>query len=76
MDIQATKGGDDRAELFDSALNDLLEADDNWARLSNADLGFSNLAVAFELVEATSSNDGDSTDIDPTVDFLVTYGPW
>ncbi len=76
VEAWATAGGDDRAELFDSAMDDLLEADGDWARLSNTDLGFANLAVAFELVEATSSNEGDTTDIGPTVDFLVTYGPW
>ena len=72
----ASQGEDDRAELFDSALDDLLEADGDWARLSNTDLGFANLAVAFDVVEATSSNDGDQMDVDPSVRFLVTYGPW
>ncbi|MFH1919577.1 MAG: S8 family serine peptidase [Planctomycetota bacterium] len=74
----ATGGDDDRAYLFDSALDDLLEAQDNWARLSNAVLGFANMAMGFERVEATSTNDGDSKAVDPAVDFLFTDppGPW
>jgi hypothetical protein len=67
VEAHATEGGDDLARLFDSALDDLLEARDNWARLSSADLAFANLAVAFETVEATLSNQGDTQDIDPAV---------
>ena len=76
VEAYATEGGNDLARLFDSALDDLLEARDNWARLSNAGLAFANLAVAFETVEATSSNEGDTKDIDPAVDFLITHDLW
>ncbi len=48
-------GGDDQAELHDSALNDLLEADDSWAKLSNLDLGSLQQVTDFAHVEAFSS---------------------
>ena len=50
------KGGDDAANLFDSALGDLLEAETNWARLSNATLGaaFDNMVQSFSHVKAAS----------------------
>lgn len=69
----ATPGGADVAWLYDSALDDLLRARDNWARLSNAGLGFDNLAIAFSRVEASLSGDGDTSDVAAEVDFLITH---
>jgi hypothetical protein len=61
--------------LHDSALEefpDRLEAQDDWARLSNNLLGYAYLAMEFEQVDADSSNSSDQLSIDPAgVDFLL-----
>ncbi len=76
VEAYATEGGEDLAFLFDSALDDLLEARDNWARLSNAGIPFTYLAVAFQTVEATLTGEGDTKDIDPAVNFVITHDLW
>ena len=73
----ATEGDSDVAKLRDSALDDTLEAGTDWARVSNEDaqLGFSIRASGFEFVKTRSTNDGDTTDVDPqALDWLVMRG--
>ncbi len=69
--------GNDRAVLYDSALEaDYLQAQDNWARMYS-DL-YSYLVTDFGQVEANSSNDSDSEDVDPdAIDFILQMnGGW
>ncbi|NQT12701.1 MAG: hypothetical protein HQ582_08130 [Planctomycetes bacterium] len=78
-DVQAyaTPGDGDVAKLRDSALDDTLEAGTDWARVSNDDaqFGFSIGASGFEFVKARSTNEGDTTDIDPeSLDWLLARG--
>ncbi len=76
---RANAGGNDLARLVDSALGDLLEADSNWARLSNTEANFSEQAIAFDVVIASSAadDDNDTTAIAPTLDFLLQLvGNW
>ncbi|MFH1923022.1 MAG: hypothetical protein ABIP48_24425, partial [Planctomycetota bacterium] len=76
----STAGGDDRAVLYDSALEafpDYLEADASWARLSNDALGYAYMVWEFESVTANSSNESDVASVDPTtLDFLLEMDGW
>jgi len=69
-------GGQDEARLHDSALDDLLEADHDFARL--AGYYFANEARQFDEVTAISTSGGhDTKDIEETIEFLLTpEGPW
>ncbi len=75
----ADAGGYDEAYLNDSPEADLLEAEGNWARLSNAALDFLYEAAAFDYVKATASSSEDTKDtpllnlLDFTLDL---EGPW
>ncbi len=70
----STNEGYDTAYLNDSALEeypDHLEADANWARLSNELLGYAYFVSDFEEVAATQSNASDTEDVDTAaLDFL------
>ncbi len=72
----STDEGYDTAYLYDSALEefpDHLEADANWARLSNELLGYAYFASDFEEVVATRSNASDTEDVNTeALDFLFT----
>jgi hypothetical protein len=76
----STAGGNDSAYLYDSALEaypDHLEADANWARLSNELLGYSHWLTQFEEVTATSSNDSDTKDVNAdALDFILHDEGW
>ena len=56
-------GGHDEARLYDSEESDLLEADQDWARLSNAALDFLYQTTRFDYVKAISSSSGDKKDV-------------
>ncbi|MEE8450644.1 MAG: tandem-95 repeat protein, partial [Thermoguttaceae bacterium] len=65
-------GGNDEANLFDSALADYLEVQDNWARLSSDELDFDNLVENFGMVRATSSSTpGDKKRVADVYDFVL-----
>ena len=67
--------GNDQAWLFDSAGNDLLEAADDWARLTIA--GRTAEIDGFSTVRADSSQGGQDNKNVSAVDFLMfTDGPW
>lgn len=71
--------GDDEAFLGDSDLVDLLEAEDDWARLSNEALDFLYQAKGFDYVKATATTEGDTMDTAPLSELLFTLepeGPW
>lgn len=75
----ADAGGYDEAYLNDSPEADLLEAEGNWARLSNAALDFLYEAAAFDYVKATASSAADTKDTPllNLLDFtLELEGPW
>ena len=80
--IRAHAGtGYDEAKLFDSALNDLLEAGgvlgSDTAKTSNVGLDFAVWVSKFDKVTAVSSNVGDKKHVVPPLDFiLVPQGPW
>ena len=80
VEADASAGGHDEAYLYDSALDaypDYLEAQDNWARLSNDLLGYEYLVRDFEEVEARSSNASDDENADPSaVDFILRMSEW
>ena len=71
----STAGGIDKAFLYDSALDqfpDYLEADANWAHLSNNLLGYEYWVREFEEVTANSSNPSDTKNVDPNaLDFIL-----
>jgi hypothetical protein len=73
--------GYDEAKLFDSALNDLLEAGgaigSDSAKLLNLDLDFAVTASKFDKVTAVSSNVGDKKRVVLPLDFILeTQGFW
>jgi microcystin-dependent protein/subtilisin-like proprotein convertase family protein len=68
--------GQDRAYLYDSALEDYLQAEGDWARLANDAAGFANWAVSFSSVEATLSSADDKEEVENAVDFLITHKEW
>ena len=59
----AGEGGNDEALLYDSEEIDLLETDQDWARLSNAALDFLYETTRFDYVKAISSSSGDKKDL-------------
>jgi subtilisin family serine protease len=69
-------GGTDTALIFDSVLDDLLTADDDWTELSNT--AWLVKLLDFATVHAYSENGGDDdTDITNPLDFTLNlYGPW
>ena len=74
-----TTDGKDTAELYDSALNDLLEAERDQVRLSTSEQADLHALVAFDQVTAHSTNDDDhdQTDIAAALDLLLTLeGSW
>ena len=78
---EARAGEHDHAHLFDSAMEeypDHLEAEANWARLSNDLLGYAYQALEFEEVDVELSNDSDQNDANPdpsAVDFILNLNP-
>ena len=69
--------GYDTAMLRDSALNDLVEAEDNWVRLSNVDLDYAITLYDFDKVTVNGSNQGDKKKIVVPLDFILeTTGSW
>ncbi|MEE8451462.1 MAG: Ig-like domain-containing protein [Thermoguttaceae bacterium] len=75
----AGAGGSDQALLYDSESVDLLEAEGNWARLSNAQLDFLYEAIAFGRVKATASSNDDEKIVPDLamLDFVMELeGPW
>ena len=76
VNAHSTLGGNDEAYLYDSALSDLLEADGNWARLSNVDLDFEYSVEDFAYVKAHSQGPGDVKSVSDAVDFLFYEGNW
>ncbi len=76
-EMQATGGGgNDRAVLIDSELIDYLEAESNWARLTNSDLGFLLSVTDFAEVTVRSNHGPDLKSIAAAVDFLLLEGTW
>jgi len=65
----AQTGDNDRAYLNDSPAADLIEADDNRVRLSNAALDFLIETGAFDYVKATAATSGNKQDL-PDLDLL------
>ncbi len=75
----ADSGGYDEAYLNDSPQSDLLEAQGDWARLSNAALDFLYEAGSFDYVEATATSSADTKVTAPLaeLDFVLQIeGPW
>jgi len=76
---QAGSNGNDVAELHDSPSVDLLEAESDWARLSNAAVDFLYEASGFNRVRATAGTPGDTKKIalvSPLLFDLELDGPW
>jgi len=70
-------GQGDTALLFDSALADLLEAEGNWARLSNDTLGFARYVADFAHLKVTGSSNPGDTKRESAVDYwLEIEGVW
>jgi hypothetical protein len=77
----ATGAGYDLAQLFDLALNwapDHLQAQANWAKVSNSLVDYELWAIDFDKVEATGSDVGvDTKEIIGALDYLLeTFGSW
>ncbi len=71
------RDGNDRAELHDSALNDLLEAEDSWVKLSNLDLGSLQQAANFARAKAFTTTGTNRRDIADPLTFVLEYdGTW
>lgn len=66
----STAGGNDEARLRDSALADLIEADGNWAKVSNLDLNFVRKTIGFKKVTAESHNPSDTINDSGVRDFI------
>ena len=76
--VQASEGNDN-AQLFDSALDDLLEAEGKELKLSTAEQSDLHTLIAFDQITANSQHDDDDdkTDLAATLDFLLTLeGSW
>ena len=75
-------GDNDTANLFDSALADLLQAEetpggDRWAKLSNASLQYAHWVSDFAKVKVTGSNSpNDTKQVDAVYDWLEIQGTW
>ncbi len=70
-------GGLDEAYLYDSPEADLVQAQGNWTRLSNAALDFLYEVAGFNYVKATASSTDDTKDIVEPLDFTLELdGPW
>ena len=72
-------GGNDVADLYDSALDDLLKGEGNQATLSTPEQVDLHAVIAFDQVTAHSryDDDRDSTDLAAALDFLLTLeGTW
>ncbi|MBN2217026.1 MAG: trypsin-like serine protease [Pirellulales bacterium] len=77
VDARATGGGYDEATMHDSALSDYLEAEGDWVRLSNEQIGFAYWAAAFDRVTAQSTSEGDTKRIAQEIDFVLAMeGIW
>jgi len=73
----AGEGDDDRADLFDSPASDLLEAENNWARMSNKAVDFLFEATGFDHVTATTNEAGNQKNVAGSLEFdLDLIGPW
>ena len=68
--------GDDDAFLFDSVLDDLLEADDVWAQLKYLGLNSLHKVSGFDDVKATATTGDDRKDIGVISFNLVLEGIW
>ncbi len=66
----STAGGNDEARLHDSALADLIEADANWAKVSNLELNFVRKTIGFKKVTAESHNPTDTINDSGVRDFI------
>jgi hypothetical protein len=75
---QSTPGDPDVAVLWDSALDDLLRARDDGARLQwdSHSLDLLCQVFAFDTVIANSTTGSDEAAVDHDVDFLTLHGPW
>ena len=76
---ESTAGGTDSANLGDSSEDDLLEALDDWARISSNTGAIKYLykVTGFDPVEATSSNGGtDISAADAGASFVNATGDW
>lgn len=74
---RARSGGYDEAYLYDSESVDLLEAQDNVVRLSNAVLDFFYEVQDFSYVKATATTEGDTLIADASLGFeLDAVGTW
>lgn len=67
---RSTAGGYDEARLRDSALADLIEADANWAKISNLELNFVRKTIGFKKVTAESHNPTDTINDSGVRDFI------
>lgn len=76
VEVYAINGGNNTANLYDSTGNDLLEAEDDWVRMSNAELSYTFKLLSFDQVTAKSSNAGDKKKINESIDFLFAQGYW
>ena len=80
VSAEATQGGYDKAKLWDTGVDDLLQATGDQVKLSRnaGDLDLLYEVMAFEFVKARSINGGNDTTADDgtvTVD-LVLEGEW
>ena len=78
VEARSSFGEPDEAFLWDSALNDLLVAQNDEVRLESASssLDFLCQVSAFDTVTATSTTGNDTARVAPEVDFLLLYGNW
>jgi ELWxxDGT repeat protein len=76
-EIEGTSGGNDVAYLYASPGDDLLEAQTNWARLSNTTLDYVYRLVDFKTVQATAAASSNRKHVaNPLTFTLNTVGPW
>ena len=62
IEAVSTKGGNDTAKLQDRALNDLIEGDLTWAKMTYMDLGFVRKTTGFKTIATSQNSDDDIRD--------------
>ncbi len=77
VNVFGNAGEADVAKLHDTAGNDHLEANGNWASLARAGAAYPlYLATDLSLVRAYATTGTNTTNIDAAVDFLMIEGDW
>ena len=75
--IDASQGGSDKAYLYASSGDDLLQAQSAWAQLSSTLLGYQFHLSAFGYVKATAAASSNQKHVVTPLGYtLVTSGPW